>query len=535
MHPSHRNAPPSTLPGVWKFVLSAMVLCAVPAVVSGQCTNNNTAIAGGAITPTCPGTTTVSCVRGGQYALVNVVSGYVYTFSLCGATFDTQLTLYANSGGGALGFNDDYCGTASQLTWQASFTGPLRVLVDRYNCASNTVCAPLVITCAEPGPAPPEDCLGAVTICSDDVLSSNAANTGMVIDLTNANRGCLDPERQGTWYVFTPSEGGNLGFNLNVSGASVYDWAIWGPFAVGTDLSTVCPPPGPPIRCDATSAGGTFASTGAYTKGMGHATFSPPQFAPPTLCATCSSPPTPSTSCPYTAPRRCGWVPGLQVQVGEMYLMYIDNWYRTGLAFELDWMQGPGFASLACTVLPVELFHFQAMPRRDHVDVQWSTVSEAGFAHHVVERSMDGEHFLPLAHVPGAPHAGERYDHLWTDDAPLPGVSYYRLRSLDHLGVEHLSDRVAVTYRNRDDAFLVVVPNPAGEQVELRFDLPEEMPVTCALQDASGRHVRILYLALPGGPQRATLSLEGLSAGLYTVELRRTEGQTLGHAKLLKR
>ena len=77
-----------------------------------QCTNNNTLLAGGAITPSCPGTTTVPCITGGQYALVNVTNGRVYTFSTCGAIFDTQITLFNNSGGGSLAYNDDspYCG-----------------------------------------------------------------------------------------------------------------------------------------------------------------------------------------------------------------------------------------------------------------------------------------------------------------------------------------------------------------------------------------------------------------------------------------
>ena len=61
----------------------------------------------------CIGTTNVPCVQGGQYALINVVTGNTYTFSTCGASFDTQITLYNNAGGGSLGYNDDFCGLQS--------------------------------------------------------------------------------------------------------------------------------------------------------------------------------------------------------------------------------------------------------------------------------------------------------------------------------------------------------------------------------------------------------------------------------------
>ncbi|MCB0783586.1 MAG: hypothetical protein KDC02_05025, partial [Flavobacteriales bacterium] len=87
-----------------------------------QCGNDNVQT-GTAVTPNCPGTTTISCVQGGQYALVNVVAGNTYTFSTCGATFDTQITLYNNTGGPSIGYNDDACGLQSTVTWTATFTG----------------------------------------------------------------------------------------------------------------------------------------------------------------------------------------------------------------------------------------------------------------------------------------------------------------------------------------------------------------------------------------------------------------------------
>jgi hypothetical protein len=86
---------------------------------------------------------------------VNVVAGNTYTFSTCGgATWDTQITIYNNAGGEWLGFNDDGCGLQSTLTWVATFTGQLRVLVDQYNCASNSTCANLTINCMAAGTCP---------------------------------------------------------------------------------------------------------------------------------------------------------------------------------------------------------------------------------------------------------------------------------------------------------------------------------------------------------------------------------------------
>lgn len=502
----------------------------------GQCTNNNTAIAGGAITPTCPGTTNVNCVQNGRYALVEVELGNQYVFSVCGASFDTQLTLFNNTGGAALGFNDDFCGTQSQITWNASFTGQLRVLVDRYPCSHSSVtCAPLVITCGPTPPSAQEDCIGAVTICDDASFSGNTSNTGNVVDLTSSNRGYLDPEQQGTWYVFAPSQSGTLGFSINVGGSSVYDWAIWGPYVAGTNLSTICPPASPPIRCEASSNGGTLASTGSYTKGMGHATFSTPQqFLPPTTCATCSNPPSASGSCnTLTLPRRCGWVPGINVQAGEMYLMYIDNWYRTGLAFTLDWDTGPGAASLACTILPVELFNLKADARRQAVDVTWSTASERNIAYHEVQRSADGQHFVPIGRVDAIGYSQQRVDYGYVDQDPLNGANYYRLRSVETNGTQEFSDAVPVYFSTHFPDALAIYPNPATTLVQVRYTSTDSAPIQWRIVDAGGRLVKSGSAVGAAGREQLDIPLTGIEQGCYVLHMQRTDGSLIGTGRFV--
>ena len=594
------------------------------AAAFAQCTNNNV-LAGVAVTPACPGTTNVPCVQGGQYALINVVSGNTYTFSTCAASFDTQITLFNNAGGGALGFNDDACGglgLQSSVTWTASFTGQLRVLVDLYNCATNATCAPLSIACSTPPagdcvytltlfdsfsdgwgtsnvgvsinggpfqyytvppgvpsnfvqfgvnigstivltynasgawqtdnsyiltlggstlfnsgspplagtvyastvtcvppPPPPEDCLGAVTICSNVSLSNNTNNTGNVADINPTNSGCLDVvEFQGTWYVFSPSAGGNLGFTINPLGPDDYDWAVWGPYPPGTVPSMICPPVGPPIRCAASSGPATFASTGSYATGMGHATYSPPQFA-----STAVSYGIPATldACPLVPPQSCGWVPGMNVTVGQVYLMYISNWSQSSTGFSLNWTLANG-ASLDCTILPVDLLEFSATAAKGHVHLDWSTGSESGSDRFLVERSRDGQRFDAIAEVDAAGHSVQvtRYGHV--DEAPLPGMSYYRLRQLDQDGAQSLSPVRSVLIDHAGPSALLI-PNPGAAHVEvlvLGFG-----DGSFVLLDASGREV--LKERVTEG--RAAFGAQALPRGLYGYRLLDTQGLPRAH------
>src|SRR5690606_31666791 len=159
--PAWRSMLPAAGCDIWLLRASWALLAAFPCLLAhGQCPNNNT-LTGTVVTPLCPGTTNVSCVMGCPYALVHVVAGNTYTFSTCAATFDTQITLYNNTGGAALGYNDDACGLQSSVTWLAPWTGQVRVLVDRWSCADQATCAPLVITCTPP---PSGDCLYTLSL-----------------------------------------------------------------------------------------------------------------------------------------------------------------------------------------------------------------------------------------------------------------------------------------------------------------------------------------------------------------------------------
>ncbi len=166
------------LKGLMAFVCVALI---TPAFA--QCPNDNNYYTTPALA--CPGSTTATCMFGGEYVLVNVVAGNTYTFSTCGtATWDTQITLYNNAGGASLGYNDDGCGAQSTVTWVATFTGQLRVLVDEYPCLSNSLCADLNITCATT--TPPASACSAVNIPSVPVSGQAASCHGANL-ITTAN------------------------------------------------------------------------------------------------------------------------------------------------------------------------------------------------------------------------------------------------------------------------------------------------------------------------------------------------------------
>lgn len=88
-----------------------------------------------------------NCTYGGEYVRVNnLVAGRTYRISTCGFNnFDTQITVYPAGGGNAVAFNDDWCGTQSEIYFTPITSGNYDILVDEFNCLNNSLCANLQI------------------------------------------------------------------------------------------------------------------------------------------------------------------------------------------------------------------------------------------------------------------------------------------------------------------------------------------------------------------------------------------------------
>lgn len=138
--------------------LLVLVLCTTQ--IFAQCPNNNNQF-GTSNAPSTVGVTTIlsSCLYGGEYRLVNnMVAGSQYRFETCGdSDFDTQITIYDASTGAYIAYNDDFCGLQSSVSFTSN-GNPVRVLIDRFNCGSQSSCMTLRATRLTGGAPPPDPC-----------------------------------------------------------------------------------------------------------------------------------------------------------------------------------------------------------------------------------------------------------------------------------------------------------------------------------------------------------------------------------------
>ncbi len=367
-----------------------------------------------------------------------------------------------------------------------------------------------------------EDCIGSTTVCDDQYVQNTSLFTGTVSDLTGANRGCLaSSERQGTWYVFSINTGGNLGMTITPLANDDYDFALWGPYPAGSLTSTICVPASAPIRCSYASGANTFAATGSYNTGMGNSSFVTPQFTTPATCPSCTE-----------GAGANGWISGLTVTAGQVYLLYVSNFSQSGSAFTLGWDLSGG-TTLGCTVLPVEYLSIRALASGTANLVEWSTATEQYSAYFEVQRADGSMAFETIGTLEASGGSQQRIDYSFRDEDPLEGANYYRLKQVDTDGAYELSP-VVVAFRAKPAEAPLVFPNPARDILYVPITVEADATTYLQVLDAAGRVVRDRDVDLQQGAHTVQIPLEGLPAGAYELRLQNTSSAIPVSTRFLK-
>lgn len=155
--------------------------------------------------------------------------------------------------------------------------------------------------------------------------------------------------------------------------------------------------------------------------------------------------------------------------------------------------------------LPVELLSFTATAGPKTVTLNWATANEVANDRFVVERSRNAARWEQIGTVRATGRSGA--DYTFTDELPLDGRSYYRLRQIDLDGSFVLYDPVTVQFTA---ASLSVYPNPAT--AELRFNR-QLAGATISLLGSTGRTLRDVTVT------NGRLDVSTLRPGIYLVRV----------------
>ena len=141
----------------------------------------------------------------------------------------------------------------------------------------------------------------------------------------------------------------------------------------------------------------------------------------------------------------------------------------------------------ALTPLPVEFLQFEATCQNEFSELIWSTASEISNDYFTIERSADAKNFEVLARVNGNGNSNTTINYKWTDDNPINGASYYRLKQTDFNGAFKYSGIRTVSCEELDD--ISIYPNPFENSFTVQLSENSTYPVTVEVIDYLGRKV----------------------------------------------
>ena len=504
-----------------KIILAFIFVIGITQLVNAQCSGGTN---GGALSPAPTGTAQTMAITNGNYYTFSVPASPcapVYVFSFCATeggsnTVDSQITLLDNTGAYAGGYNDDYCGTQSLLTWSPTSTlaATYRVLVNKYNCTTGGT--------------------GVLSYKVSNTYTNTAEFTLVGSAVSSAACNTITPNTAGqTGCVW------DVNSTLNFTANFTYDFTVYlGANDAGADGMAFVIQNDPRGRCACGTNGGSLAA-GGITKSLiveidTYINFEDrDDFVSPLIgCAGVEDPdhldlwvngtvnPDLDANCNAVAagerPVTANAV-RLQNPIGTNY--NIENGLNHTL--RVSWVTGsPGtFTALVLntaltttygvisttlnpisvfgtntpffgftastgglsnqqsfcnplTLLPVELLYLNAVCSEKGITVSWATASETHNKQFDILRSDDGIDYVTIGTVNGGGTTNHEMTYTYLDEtATNETIYYYKLRQTDFPGKSktyNLTGNADLSCKisNHD---VLIYPNPANETVTINF------------------------------------------------------------------
>jgi hypothetical protein len=162
--------------------------------------------------------------------------------------------------------------------------------------------------------------------------------------------------------------------------------------------------------------------------------------------------------------------------------------------------------------LPLKLLAFTATKTAfNKVLLQWKTAEETGCSHFDIERSEDGRQWMKIGVTPAIGQQGAIQSYQFTDQSPLPGSNYYRLKQVDLDGQYDYSPVRLISFNNQTAVLIYPTLIKGNNPLFISGISPEKAVVE--LYDNNGRMLSKTKL------YSNSITLPSLPAGTYHIKV----------------
>lgn len=154
----------------------------------------------------------------------------------------------------------------------------------------------------------------------------------------------------------------------------------------------------------------------------------------------------------------------------------------------------------------------QCTNQTNNILLQWKTETEVNADYFSVEKSTDGEKFLPIGKVTATGNSSTRKNYVLTDYEPFNGRNYYRIQEMDKDG-KYMYSNIASTLFGK--TISIVYPNPTSGNVTVRINNFVAESLSYKLLDVQGKTLGANNITA----SETIIELNAFPAGTYLLNL----------------
>jgi hypothetical protein len=171
--------------------------------------------------------------------------------------------------------------------------------------------------------------------------------------------------------------------------------------------------------------------------------------------------------------------------------------------------------------LPIELLSFNAALKGNEVAISWQTANEKNNDYFAIERSGETIDWKAIDTVKGAGNSNTVLNYAYTDEKPLSGTSYYRLKQVDFDNSFSYSDIAVVNF----DGIKIIdlFPNPSEGNFNLLMKSSIETSIDLTIYNAIGQIIKTQQMQITKGENTLHAQFEAAN-GKYLITVKSTDG-----------
>jgi hypothetical protein len=153
----------------------------------------------------------------------------------------------------------------------------------------------------------------------------------------------------------------------------------------------------------------------------------------------------------------------------------------------------------------------RAQKQNEKIILNWSALALSNIDRFMAERSADGQNYSTITEM----------DHnqvSYTDQQPLPGLNYYRIKAKEIDGKTSYSNIVVILNAAKGSNLVSIAPNPVvNGSFKLNISAAQKMQMNIVVTDMQGRPMQEQMVNLSAGFNTIPVNVANLARGTYQV------------------